>query len=50
VPVVLSAPDTGLRQPHEQTTWTAPSRSCWIVVEWCTTIGVLPVNARAAQL
>ncbi len=47
VPVVLSAPKTGLRQPHEQTAWTPPSPSCWIVMEWCTAIGVLPVNDRA---
>jgi hypothetical protein len=44
VPVVLPAPNTGLRQPHEQTAWTAPSPSCWIVVEWFMTIGSLPVN------
>jgi integrase/recombinase XerD len=25
MPVVLSAPNTGLRQPHEQTAWTPPS-------------------------
>ena len=49
VPVLLSAPNTGLRQPHEQTAWTVPSPSCWMVVECCTTIGVLPVNDRAAH-
>jgi hypothetical protein len=27
VPAVLSAPNTGLRQPHEQTAWTPPSPS-----------------------
>jgi hypothetical protein len=49
VPVLLSAPNTGLRQPQEQTAWTAPSPSCWIVVECCTTIGVLPLNDGAAH-
>src|SRR6266851_4445131 len=49
VPVLLSAPNTGLRQPHEQTAWTAPSPSCWMVVECCTTIGVLLVNDWAAH-
>src|SRR5215510_15098196 len=49
MPVVLPAPDTGLRQPAEQTAWTAPSPSCRIVVEWVTTVGVLPVNDRTAH-
>src|SRR5215510_6854796 len=49
MPVVLPAPDTGLRQPAEQTAWTAPSPSCRIVVEWVTTTGVLPVNDRTAH-
>jgi hypothetical protein len=44
VPVALPAPNTGLRQPHEQTAWTAPSPSSWIVVAWSTAIGVLLVN------
>jgi len=49
VPVALLAPNTGLRKPHEQTAWTAPSASCWMVVECCTELGVLPVNDRAAH-
>ncbi len=40
VPAVLSAPNTGLRQPHEQTAWTPPSPTSWIVVWWSTAIGV----------
>ena len=39
VPALLSAPNTGLRQPHEQTARTAPSPSCWMVVECSTAIG-----------
>src|SRR6266700_5491499 len=49
VPVVLSAPNTGLRQPHEQTAWTPPSPSWWLVVSWSTATGVLQVNDRAGQ-
>src|SRR5713101_3426314 len=40
-PAVLSAPNTGLRQPHEQTAWTPPSPTSWMVVWWSTAIGVL---------
>jgi hypothetical protein len=32
VPAVLSAPNTGLRQPHEQTACTPPSPTSWMVV------------------
>src|SRR5215831_4746158 len=48
VPAVLSAPNTGLRQPHEQTAWAPPSPASWMVVWWSTAIGVLEVNDRAA--
>jgi len=48
VPVTLSEPNTGLRQPHEQTAWTPPSPSWWMVVQCSTAIGLLPVNDRAA--
>src|SRR5439155_24308498 len=41
VPAALSAPYTGLHQPHEQTAWTPPSPTSWIVVWWSTAIGVL---------
>jgi hypothetical protein len=49
VPAVLSAPNTGLRQPHEQAAWTPPSPISWIVVWWSTAIGVLWVNDRAGH-
>ena len=49
VPAVLSAPNTRLRQPHEQTAWTPPSPSCWIVMEWFTAIGVLSLNDPEAH-
>jgi hypothetical protein len=39
VPAVLSAPNTGLRQPHEQAAWTLPSPSWWMVVWWSTAAG-----------
>ena len=39
VPVTLSEPNTGLRQPHEQTAWTPPSPSWWMVVQCSTAIG-----------
>src|SRR6266487_149986 len=48
-PVVLSALNTGLRQPHEQAAWTPPSPTSRIVVWWSTAIGVLQVNDRAGQ-
>ena len=38
LPVLLSASNTGLRQPHEQAAWTAPSSNCWIAVEWYTAL------------
>src|SRR6266567_5357081 len=49
VPVVLSAPNTGLRQPHEQAAWTPPSPSWRMVVWWSTATGALQVNDRAGQ-
>src|SRR5712692_10415008 len=49
VPVVLPAPNTGLRQPHEQAAWTPPSPTSWMVV-WCSTAtGLLQVSDRAGQ-
>ena len=32
-------PDTGVRQPHEQTAWTPPSPTSWMVVWWSTATG-----------
>src|SRR6266702_8470046 len=49
VPAVLPVPNTGLRQPHEQTAWAPPSPASWMVV-WCSTaIGSSQVNDRAAH-
>src|SRR5712692_1896582 len=49
VPAVLTAPNTGLRQPHEQTAWTPPSPTSWMVVWWSTAIGLLQRRHRAAH-
>jgi hypothetical protein len=47
VPVVLSAPNTGLCQPHEQTAWTPPSPTSRMVVWWSTAVSSSQVNDRA---
>jgi len=39
VPVVLSAPNTGVCHPHEQTAWTPPSSIWWMVLQCSTAIG-----------
>ena len=49
VPVVLSAPNTGLCQPHEQTAWTPASPTSWMVVWWSTAISSSPVYDWAAH-
>src|SRR5215469_3601065 len=49
MPVVLSAPNTGLRHPHAQTACTPPSPTSWIVVWWSTAMGASQVNDRAAH-
>src|SRR6516225_1527838 len=41
MPVVLSAPNTGLRHPQVQAACTPPSPTSWIVVWWSTAIGAL---------
>ena len=43
-----SAPNTGLRQPHEQTAWTPPWPTSRIVVRWSTAIG--PYRCTTVQL
>ena len=48
VPVVLSEPNTGLRQPHEQTAWTRPRPAAGWWWSAPRRSGLLPVNDRAA--
>jgi hypothetical protein len=48
-PVVLSAPNTGLRQPQEHTACTAPSPSSRSVIWWFTLDGFLPTDDQAGQ-
>ena len=48
VPVALSAPNTGLRQPHEHTACAPPSPTDRTVV-WWSTPPLLPVNNRAGH-
>jgi len=49
VPVVLSAPNTGLCHPHEQTAWTPPSPTRWMEMRWFTVSGSSTDDDRAAD-